>query len=269
MKDVNGNHIIIKVVNTYKYPVNEFIYEQLNQCVVEICTDKHGCCVIQKCIEAASTEQRKILVMNIIKHTSIFILNQYANYVLQFIVVIGNQEFNRELVNEIFKANINYLSRQRFSSNVIEKCFDNLNKEYQELIIKELSKEEIIRSLLFDMYGNYVLQKALQLSSEPYYSIILSNIAKHIENLKNYSSFGSKLYIKLVNTYPQLNRSNQMTNNQVFEQNINQNTFVNQAMFHNKLNQTGGCNPYNNYVQGGMKKPNRKYQQNWLINLII
>ena len=62
IKDVNGNHIIIKFVNIYKSPVNDFIYRLLNDHIVEISTDKHGCCVIQKCIEAANNDQQVILI---------------------------------------------------------------------------------------------------------------------------------------------------------------------------------------------------------------
>lgn len=60
IKDANGNHIIIKFVNVYKSPVNDFVFSHLKEQVVDICTDKHGCCVIQKCIEAANIDQRVI-----------------------------------------------------------------------------------------------------------------------------------------------------------------------------------------------------------------
>lgn len=58
MKDINGNHIIIKYVFTLSSPLNDFIYKQLAENIVEICTHKHGCCVLQKCIEGANDKQR-------------------------------------------------------------------------------------------------------------------------------------------------------------------------------------------------------------------
>ena len=64
------------------------------------------------------------------------------------------------------------------------------------------------------MYGNYVLQKALALSTEPYYSLFLKHISIHLEELRNYSSFGNKLYVKLINTYPKLVQSVKPTNTQ-------------------------------------------------------
>ena len=57
-KDINGNHIIIKFVFTIKYPNNSYIYEILNNNINEVATDKHGCCVLQKCIEYANDLQR-------------------------------------------------------------------------------------------------------------------------------------------------------------------------------------------------------------------
>lgn len=58
MKDINGNHIIIKYVFTLVAPLNDFIYKQLVDNIIDICTHKHGCCVLQKCIEGANDRQR-------------------------------------------------------------------------------------------------------------------------------------------------------------------------------------------------------------------
>lgn len=58
IKDVNGNHIIIKFVNAFKSPINQFVFNHINDNVVDIATDKHGCCAIQKCIDAADNEQK-------------------------------------------------------------------------------------------------------------------------------------------------------------------------------------------------------------------
>jgi len=161
--------------------------------------------LFKKCIEGASPKQRAILINNIIKNTCNFILDQYANYVVQYIVTLGDQEVNKKFAKEIINNDINYLSKQRFSSNVIEKCFDSSNREVCNMIIEHLVDPEIIQSLLFDMYGNYVLQKAVNLSLEPHTSIFINTIASSLDTLKTYSNFGAKLYTKLVNTYPQLN----------------------------------------------------------------
>jgi len=57
-KDVNGNHIIIKFIFTIKYPNNNYVYDILLNSILEVATDKHGCCVLQKCIEYAYDIQK-------------------------------------------------------------------------------------------------------------------------------------------------------------------------------------------------------------------
>jgi len=57
-KDVNGNHIIIKFISTIKYPNNNYVYDILLNSILEVATDKHGCCVLQKCIEYAYDIQK-------------------------------------------------------------------------------------------------------------------------------------------------------------------------------------------------------------------
>lgn len=58
IKDINGNHIIQKFAFTIGYPRNQFLYDFINDRIVEIATLKHGCCVLQKCIEGANSIQR-------------------------------------------------------------------------------------------------------------------------------------------------------------------------------------------------------------------
>lgn len=59
-KDNNGNHIIQKYLYSIKYPDNQFVYDILTANLYEIATDKHGCCVLQKSLDAADAEQRVI-----------------------------------------------------------------------------------------------------------------------------------------------------------------------------------------------------------------
>jgi len=47
-------------------------------------------------------------------------MDQYGNYVLQYIITLGDV-YNNDLIANYFKYNIGHLSRQKFSSNVIEK----------------------------------------------------------------------------------------------------------------------------------------------------
>lgn len=117
--------------------------------------------------------------------------------------------------------------------------------------------------MLFDMYGNYVIQRALSIAKEPYRTRLYEFIAPKLDSLR-FLSFGNKLYNKLITTYPEIimyipnyhgNNNNQMNNNlmtcdqmnfgpvkrnQVFCKNNNQN--VNNIIDYTNPFQFGGNN---------------------------
>lgn len=119
-KDNNGNHIIQKFVKEISFPNNQFIYNILTKNLMELATDKHGCCVIQKCIEEANADQSERLTSMLVEQGPTLILDQYGNYVIQYIIGLRNQEINMKIAS-FFLTDIYRLSKEKFSSNVIEK----------------------------------------------------------------------------------------------------------------------------------------------------
>jgi len=61
IEDLNGNHVIQKCLNRLTQEENQFIYDAAMQECVEISTHKHGCCVLQRCFDAASESQKLTL----------------------------------------------------------------------------------------------------------------------------------------------------------------------------------------------------------------
>ena len=62
---------------------------------------------------------------------------------------------------------------------------------------------EIMKALLFEQFGNYVVQKALNYSNKNEQNILLSLIATLVEDLKKLD-YGFRLYNKLISKYPNL-----------------------------------------------------------------
>lgn len=59
-KDINGNHILQKLINNVDPQKIHFIYELTNENLPEIATDKHGCCVLQRLIEQGENFQKVV-----------------------------------------------------------------------------------------------------------------------------------------------------------------------------------------------------------------
>ena len=89
-------------------------------------------------------------------------MDQYGNYVVQYVIMLKDLNANDAIASEFLKMNVITISKQKFSSNVIEKvnlyitqCFDNCNDQTKLHIIKEISHPEIVFHIMFDNYGNY------------------------------------------------------------------------------------------------------------------
>ena len=66
----------------------------------------------------------------IIKYTQIFILDQYGNYVVQYVIMLKDMNVNKQIADEFLKMNVISISKQKFSSNVIEKVKKKFNKVF-------------------------------------------------------------------------------------------------------------------------------------------
>jgi len=128
LKDFNGIHVIQKIVSTIPFLKN-FIFEILQEHIVAIATNKHGCCALQKCLELADKIHKECLTNSIIKNSIILMTDQFGNYVIQFVISLKEQSLISRII-ENFKNNIEYLSKQKFASNVIEKVIIILIKKF-------------------------------------------------------------------------------------------------------------------------------------------
>ena len=81
IKDLNGNHVIQKCLNKLAPEDNQFIYNAVAANCVEVATHRHGCCVLQRCIDHASEHQRVQLVNEITYNALTLVQDPYGNYV--------------------------------------------------------------------------------------------------------------------------------------------------------------------------------------------
>ena len=195
--DINGCHIIQKIMLTKNFN-NEFCYDKIEECIEQIANHKNGCCFLQKCIEKIKGNELEKILNAINKKIRLLIVDQYGNYVIQFIFKINGEERNKNIFDIVVK-DLTFYSNQKFSSNVIEKFF--LFENLKNKLISKIIEKENLKKLLFDPYGNYIVQKALLYSDNQQQYEILCKIAPLIYDLKSLS-FGSKLYHKLTIKYP-------------------------------------------------------------------
>ena len=160
VQDLNGNHVIQKCLQILGAERCQFIYSAVGASCVTVGTHRHGCCVLQRCIDHAQGYQRSELVAQITRCAFDLVQDAYGNYVVQYILDLDEVNFTRPLCQS-FRGKVVALSKQKFSSNVIEKCLRVSDPESKSELIEELLSGNELERMLRDSFANYVVQTAL------------------------------------------------------------------------------------------------------------
>ena len=197
INDNNGVLIIEKLLSVNS-PLIQNIHNIIFSNITEISMNKNGCFFLRKYFEIASKKNIENMIVNIEKYLNLIITDQYGNYIIQSIINLKNDYLKEKIVNIII-LNINFYSKKKFSSNVVEKCLDNIFLKNK--IVNEIMKNDNFKDLLLDKYGNYVIQKAINITDEMTRKKMFELLIPLIPKLKK-CIFGQKFLSKLALKYP-------------------------------------------------------------------
>ena len=210
LKELNGTFVLQKfaeVHREYSPQINEIIVENSPS----LSTHRHGCCVIQKYLEIKDPTMTPKLLDKLIDNCLVLIIDQFGNYVIQTILLMGNKVYGNKLARRIAE-NVVYYAKHKYSSNVVEKCFDYCDGQDLYNLMSLVQKKENLTELILDEHGNYVVQKVLLLSDDNTRKTMLKQIVPLFEKLKIYP-YGEKVISRLRSSYPLINDIKFMNDN--------------------------------------------------------
>ena len=202
--DAHGNHVIQTCLLSFDPALNQPIFDCTMKQSLKISKDKHGCCVLQRFLEKGNSHQQTSLSQNIIKNLDVLISDPFGNYLVQNVIKLRRYDLNTQIITFI-KSKIIRLSKQKFSSNVIEKCFEYTDHQTRQFMVEGLDLKKVVKELIGDSYGNYVIQRMLKYNKNNYQQII-NEIGANISTL-NGSVTGRKILSNLIKNHPDLNES--------------------------------------------------------------
>ena len=145
---------------THETNLSKFIFDTVGANCVAVGTHRHGCCVLQRCIDHAVGPQKAKLIGQITASAFHLVQDPFGNYVLQYIIDLQEEQFTNPLCYA-FQGQIPSLSKQKFSSNVIEKCLRGADVSVTRMMIEEMLNANELERMLRDSYANYVVQTAM------------------------------------------------------------------------------------------------------------
>ncbi|KAM0790804.1 hypothetical protein ACM66B_004650 [Microbotryomycetes sp. NB124-2] len=195
IKDLNGNHVIQKCLNHLPPEDNQFVYNAVATHCIEVATHRHGCCVLQRCIDHASESQRIQLVTEITYNSLTLVQDAFGNYVVQYVLDLNDNRFIEAIVRQ-FLGNVAALSAQKFSSNVVEKCIRVADATGRRAIIDELLNKQRLERLLRDSFANYVVQTALDYAEPAQRAQLIETIRPILPMIRN-TPYGKRIQSKV------------------------------------------------------------------------
>ena len=194
----SSTYIIITYIYYIKYPNNQIIYSFIVKNIYYIATHKHSCCTLQKCLDEGNNLQKNEILMSLAYISNQLFADQFGNYAIQHALSLRNEAANQIIISQYlnnFQKNIS----NRISSNVYEKVLEYCDFQTKQNIIKNLCNFQTIKYLLYDNYGNYVLQKTILAANEPYRTMYIKYMAPLIDGLKSLPN-GYIIIHKILNT---------------------------------------------------------------------
>jgi hypothetical protein len=207
MTNPNGSHVVQAVLQYFNPSRVAPIVEMSLLTAQKLSTDANGLCVLKKALELAVATPRQFLncSMSIMEEVQTFVRHQYGNYLIQHIIEVlkrpgpggpladkpcpghENEKMGRVIFAKLhqgLEGSYVELSKQKYSSNVIEKCLKLGDGPLRGNILKELLDERKMRSVLEDSYGNYVMQNVLQVASPQQNALIRECIRPFANKLR-------------------------------------------------------------------------------------
>ncbi|KAF8099873.1 hypothetical protein N665_0236s0034 [Sinapis alba] len=192
IKSVNGNHVVQRCLQYLLPHCEKFLFEVVITHCVELATDQHGCCVLQKCLGYSKGEQKYHLVSEIASNALLLSQHPFGNYVLQYVLELQLQWAINGILEQL-QGNYTELSMQKCSSNVVEKCLRLADDKHRARIIRELINYGRLNQVMLDPYGNYVIQAALKQSKGTTgYGLLVDAIKLHVSSLRT-NPYGKKV----------------------------------------------------------------------------
>ena len=195
IQDLNGNHVIQKCLNHLSSADAQFIFDAVGQHCVVVGTHRHGCCVLQRCVDHASGMQKRELVRQISAHAFDLVQDPFGNYVVQYILDLEEPLFIEPLCHN-FKGSVVYLSKQKFSSNVMEKCIRVASEESRRMLIQEIVPPTELEKLLRDSFANYVVQTAFDFADDDQKHALANNLRSILPTIRH-TPYGRRLQTKI------------------------------------------------------------------------
>ena len=191
----NATYVLQKIIgivpDTERLSTNEII---ISNCI-NLALNSDCIFIVEKFISTITIKENKIRIKNIICENCIQLATSpFGNYLIQYLFQVWKNG-DIEQINNIIIENANFLAKQRYSSNVIEKAVDTYDSKIKPRLIRSLSLGGSILEIIKNQYGHYVLNKAVKFMDDELKSEIETILTNQMPGMTKKEKAKSKKFI--------------------------------------------------------------------------
>ena len=164
--DLNSTHVLQKILTSIKDINRKKLNEIILKNTKDLALNSNSIFLLKKFISTITIEDNKKRLINILSKYCISLAqNPYGNYAIQYLL----ENFSSNDIEKINEKIIEFafiLTKQKFSSNVIEKSMEFFDKENRDKLINNLCFCDDTISLIKNKYGHFVFNHAINYMSE-------------------------------------------------------------------------------------------------------
>ncbi|XP_044946729.1 pumilio homolog 9-like [Hordeum vulgare subsp. vulgare] len=158
----------------------EFIFAAVATNCLALAIHPHGVSLLQSCLEHVEWTEKDNILSKVSCCSTDLAQNRFGNYIVQYVLKQRNPSY-LAIIASRFRSNYVRLSKQRYSSNVVETCLEVFNDRDRSDIVHELICYRRFRDLVSDEFANYVISRALTTCKVP----LRDRLATAILSLQN------------------------------------------------------------------------------------
>jgi hypothetical protein len=191
----NATYVLQKIIgiipDNERLNMNEIIINNL----IVLALDSECVFIVEKFISTITIKENKNKIKNIICENCIQLATSpFGNYLIQYLFQLW-KDSDIEQINKIIIDNANFLVKQRYSSNVIEKAIDIYDNKIKPILIRSLCLGGDILEVIKNQYGHYVLNKAVKYMDEGLKTEIETILNNQMPNMNKKEKTKSKKFI--------------------------------------------------------------------------
>eukprot|EP01062_Namystynia_karyoxenos_P006506 TRINITY_DN1228_c0_g1_i2.p1 TRINITY_DN1228_c0_g1~~TRINITY_DN1228_c0_g1_i2.p1 ORF type:complete len:714 (+),score=193.52 TRINITY_DN1228_c0_g1_i2:99-2144(+) len=203
-EDANGSHVVQKCLEVMP-ELSTPLVRAVAQRVSSLSCHPYGCRVVQRVLEHCRESSHIVPILeDVLRRAHALVSDQYGNYVVQHVIANGHPQY-RFAVTMRLRGHFALLSMHKFASNVVEKMYEHATQQLRDAILEELTSStghgsdgalSGAAAAATDQYGNYVIQKIFDLSSEEQRTGLLQHLAPFLDRIRA-APYGKHLAARL------------------------------------------------------------------------